>query len=125
MNMAERRAALIKIICRRGHETIPNLAREFGTSERTILRDIEVLSLTEPIYTKTGRYLGGVYIMNGYSPYKLYLKDNEINLIRKIVEEAERDGVCHLEESDIVIAKNLLTTYSKPKTQKTKERKKQ
>lgn len=36
---------------------------EFEVSERTISRDIEELSLTKPIYTKSGRYGGGVYIL--------------------------------------------------------------
>ena len=54
MGTAERRAEIMRILCRRRHETISNLAEEFGVSTRTIQRDVEVLSITEPIYTQYG-----------------------------------------------------------------------
>ena len=51
MTAVERRVALLKLICRRRFETVSNLAAEFGVSERTIRRDINVLMQTESIYT--------------------------------------------------------------------------
>ena len=44
MGIAERRAALLAVLCRRRHETVANLAAEFGVSTRTIRRDIDALS---------------------------------------------------------------------------------
>ena len=70
MGCAERRQEILKILCRRRHETVANLAFELCVSERTIRRDIETLSLSEPIYTQTGRYGGGVYI-TGNGTFKL------------------------------------------------------
>ena len=67
LKAAERRAEILKILCRRRYETISVLAAEFNDSERTIRRDIESLSLTAPLYTKTGRYEGGVYILDDYT----------------------------------------------------------
>ena len=64
---AERRSEIMKLLCRRRSETIRNLAFEFEVSERTIRRDIEILSLNEPIYTQVGRYGGGVYVEEGYA----------------------------------------------------------
>ena len=55
MGAAERRREIMRVLCRRRHETVKNLSFEFGVSERTILRDIEALSITEPIYTQCGR----------------------------------------------------------------------
>ncbi len=43
MKAAERRAEILKILCRRRYETISVLAAEFNVSERTIRRDIESL----------------------------------------------------------------------------------
>ena len=63
MNKYERQRQIIRLIRSRTYETIKNLAIDFGVSERTIGRDIEELSLVEPIYTKSGRYGGGVYIL--------------------------------------------------------------
>lgn len=58
MGTAERRTEMLRVLCRRRCDTVSNLANEFSVSERTVLRDIEVLSLTEPIYTKQGKYDG-------------------------------------------------------------------
>jgi len=63
MKSFERRIELIKVLYRREYETINNLAFEFGVSNRTIRRDIDELSRMIPIYTKPGRYGGGIYII--------------------------------------------------------------
>lgn len=84
MGTAERRHEMMKILCRRRYETIGNLASGFGVSMRTVQRDIETLSLTEPIYTKAGRYGGGVYIMDGYSVDRMYMAEEELDVLRKL-----------------------------------------
>ncbi len=63
MIASERRREIMKLLNRRRYEKIENIAFEFGVSERTVRRDIEILSLNEPIYTQPGRYGGGVYIV--------------------------------------------------------------
>lgn len=67
MGTAERRLKLMSLLCKRRHETMSNLATEFGVSVRTIQRDIDEISDMVPVYVKTGRYEGGVYMMDGYS----------------------------------------------------------
>ena len=84
MGTAERRTAILKILYKRRFETISNLATEFGVSDRTIRRDIEILSLTEPIYTKCGRHGGGIYIMEGYSMNQVFVSKEESMLLNKI-----------------------------------------
>lgn len=108
MGTAERRSAIMKILCRRRHETISNLASEFGVSERTIRRDIEVLSLTEPLYTQSGRYGGGVYIMDGYSDSYLYMTDEEANVLYKLYKLANDQQKCLLTVQELSIFKNIL-----------------
>jgi len=83
MGTAERRCEIMKVLCRRRHETIYNLACEFGVSTRTIQRDIEILSATEPIYTQSGRYCGGVYVVDGYSVDRMYMDNAEIDVLKK------------------------------------------
>ena len=56
MGTAERRYEIMKTLCRRRYETMSNLASELGVSVRTVQRDIEILSGTEPIYTQSGKY---------------------------------------------------------------------
>ena len=74
---AERRKEIMKLLCKRRHETIPNLAIELGVSARTIRRDIEELSLSEPIYTQAGRYGGGVYVLDDYYINRMYFSEEQ------------------------------------------------
>ena len=62
MRPIERRAAIFDALCIRRHDTVENLASEFGVSEKTIRRDIEELSCSYPIETVRGRYGGGVKV---------------------------------------------------------------
>lgn len=86
---AERRYQIMRILSKRRSETILNLAEEFGVSKRTILRDIEVLSLSEPIYTKCGRYGGGVYVLDDYAMNNMYMTDTELSVLHKVASFAE------------------------------------
>ena len=63
MNTFERRMRIVTVLFERKYEKVYNLAVEFDVSERTIRRDIEAISLIIPVYTKQGRYYGGVYVL--------------------------------------------------------------
>ena len=102
METAERRSEILRILCRRRHETIKNLALEFGVSERTIRRDIEVLSLTKPLDTHTGRY-GGVYVMDGYSMDRMYMKAEELAVLQKISRIAKETDFLLTEEEKRIL----------------------
>lgn len=114
MGTAERRSAILKTLCRRRHETISNLASEFGVSERTIRRDIEVLSYTEPIYTQTGRYYGGVYVVDGYSMDRMYVSGEESKVLHKLCDFAQQQGECVLSAHELSIFKTMIKNYTKP-----------
>ena len=92
MGAAERRREIMRALCRRRHETVKNLSFEFGVSERTILRDIEALSITEPIYTQCGRYDGGVYVTEGYKMDRMYMTDSELTVLNKLLRTARQRG---------------------------------
>ncbi len=115
LGTAERRNEIMRILCRRRHETISNLAAEFGVSTRTILRDIEVLSIKEPIYTQCGRYGGGVYVTDGYSMSKMYMTDEELTLLHKLFEFADKRAVCELCDEENNLLKSIISQYTKPK----------
>ncbi len=116
MGTAERRDKLLKILCQRRYETIPNLAQEIGVSPRTIQRDIEIISLTEPIYTKVGRIDGGVYIVEGFYQDRMYMNSIEIAVLKKLKEINAERGLLDKEESDILDL--IILHYTRP----TKER---
>ena len=114
MGTTERRREIMKILCRRQHETMYNLASELGVSIRTIQRDVEILSITEPIYTQMGKYTGGVYIVEGYSIDRMYMTDAELNVLRKLYISSDK-SVSLLTKDEKKILKGLISQYSKPK----------
>ena len=61
MTAFERRKEILRILRLRKFEKVDNLAFQFSVTPRTIKRDVEMLSLTESIYTQQGRYGGGIY----------------------------------------------------------------
>ncbi len=117
MGTAERRHEIMRILCRRRKETVHNLAAELNVSPRTIERDIEILSLTEPIYTKCGRYGGGVYVVDEYSMDRMYMSDSEIGVLQKLYGAVQESGaILTYEERHIL--ETIIMQYSKPKTKK-------
>ncbi|UKI51947.1 MAG: hypothetical protein L6V79_07305 [Clostridium sp.] len=65
MTAAERRQAILEVLCMRRHETRENLANEFGVSKRTIEYDVLNLMLTYPVYTVQGNG-GGIYVTDNF-----------------------------------------------------------
>lgn len=114
MGTAERRTEIMRILCRRRHETILNLAEEFGVSTRTILRDVEVLSITEPIYTQCGRY-GGVYVIDDYSMTRMYMSENELSVLHKLAKFADEKAICELSVEENILLKSIISQYTKQK----------
>lgn len=115
MGTNERRNAILKALCRRRYETIGNLAEEFDVSERTIRRDIEVLSYTEPIYTQSGRHAGGVYVVDGYHMDRMYMSDEEITLLKKIKSIARTQTLGLLLPGEEKTLERMICAYSKPR----------
>ena len=59
MTPSERRSEILRLLCKRRHETAINLATEFGVSERTIRNDLVIL----PVITRSK--LQGVDMVEG------------------------------------------------------------
>lgn len=118
METTERRIGIMRTLCRRRHETISNLAREFGVSKRTIARDIEYLSRTEPIYTQVGRYEGGIYVMDDYSMDRMYMSEDELHVLHKLLALADSEKLCLLEKEERDILCAIIAQYTKPNHRK-------
>lgn len=120
MGTAERRNAILRVLCRRRHESMQNLAAEFAVSVRTIRRDIEILSAHYPLYTQTGRYMGGVYVLGDFSMDRMYMSDEEIEVLQKLsyLTDAD-DSILTYDEKHRL--QSIISLYSKPKIQKGKK----
>lgn len=115
METAERRNKIIIALCRRKFDAIPNLAAEFGVSERTIRRDIVALSLSHPIYTQCGKTGGGVYINPEYSIDRIYMESAEIGVLQKLKRLAEMNSSL-LTQEELHILNGIVADYSKPES---------
>ena len=93
MNAAERRLKMIDIICEEHGTTTKKLSVYFGVTQRTVINDIQWLSLYYPIYVNYGRN-GGIYLTENYDRRKTYLTEEQTEVLKVIIfihEGAEAD----------------------------------
>ena len=103
----ERRKEILDVMNVRRHDTVSNLAFEFGVNEKTIRRDIETLTLDYPIYTMCGKHGGGVYIMEGRSTGRKRLSDKQAELLNSLL-----PGL-NIEEAETM--RDIIKTFAVPK----------
>lgn len=108
-NPSERRMSIIETLCERRSDSIDNLAFEFGVSRRTMRNDIEILSLSFPLYT-IPEPRGGVFVADGFSLGKRYLTTEQTDLLTRLIPT--------LSGSDADIMKSILQTFGLPKRKK-------
>ena len=119
MNAVERRERLLQILALRGRSTFRALSEELGVSERTIMRDVDVLSTYKPVSVISGKH-GGVFISDYSSFYNFSMKSYEIDLLQKIIADMETHSCCSLSKSEIQLLKDIVASYSKRNNQKGK-----
>lgn len=112
MGTAERRKEIIELLYRQRYESIGALAEKFAVSTRTIQRDVEILSLNNPIYTKTGRHGGGVYVVDECYIHRVYLSDEEVAVLNKVLSISQNKKL--LSWCEIEVLKSIIALYSKP-----------
>lgn len=86
----ERRQRIVEILNIRRSERVENLAYELGVHEKTIRRDIIVLSCSYPIDTKQGNG-GCVYVQNGFDLYERYLSKEQYDLLEQLKVTVDSD----------------------------------
>lgn len=102
----DRRQSLLDVLVERRQETVANLVHEFGVSRRTILRDVEILSGSYPIYTVQGNG-GGIRVADGYYADRRYLKSDQEDLLRELL--------AGLTPEKQKVMQGILDTFAKPK----------
>ena len=104
MSPNERRQRLIEVLCQRRQDTMANLAEEFGVNERTIRRDIEVLTLSYPLDTVCGRYGGGVKVADCYHLNRKVLSPEQAALLKKLAPS--------LQGADLAVMNTIISQFS-------------
>ncbi len=115
MTAAERRRNIMRIMFKRRYEKIEILASEFNVSERTIRRDISILSEeNNPIYTMQGRYYGGIYITEGCYNNMLYITCQEKFILQKAYNLLQKKCDSESEVQTLLDMKIIIEKYSIP-----------
>ena len=112
MRTHERRERIVQIIAMCGTVTAKELATRMQVTRRTILRDIDALSMLYPISVNYGRG-GGYYIINYKALNLPCLKTFEVELLEKIISEIDRSSVCSLTSEENQVLKDMIAVYSK------------
>ena len=102
----DRRQAILEALSDRRQESVANLMTEFNVSRNTILRDIEILSCSAPIFTVQGNG-GGIRVADGYYVGRRYLKPEQETLLASL-----SDG---LQPDEQRIMQSILDAFGMPK----------
>ena len=90
MSTDERREEMIRILLGGARTTVPKLAMQLDVSERTIYRDLLVLTVDRgyPIDTEPGR-TGGVFMHDFRHAHKHILSQIQIKALNTAIETAD------------------------------------
>lgn len=67
-----------------------------------------------PIYVKTGRYNGGVYVIDGFSFDRMYMSEDELALLKKVRSVSVSGEILSLNSQEIDSLNKIIADYSKP-----------
>jgi len=88
MNAVSRRAEIIRILRGRKKDKVKNLAAELGVNERTIRRDLLVLTVDEGYHIDTLQGNGGGVMFRGHNnPHKGILSQEQRNVLAELAQD--------------------------------------
>jgi predicted DNA-binding transcriptional regulator YafY len=112
-NATERRQLILEALSDRRQVARESLAIEFGVSERTIQRDIDILTCFAPINTIMGPG-GGFRVADGYYVGRRYLHKDQEALLRELMDGLQPDKQQTIQ--------SILTAFAMPKQMETKSK---
>ena len=98
MDAVERRQQILELLCQRRKNTMQNLAAELGVSERTIRRDVEILTRSYPLETVCGRYGGGVRVADWYHLDRQRMSPRQTALLRRVAADLRGEDLEVMEQ---------------------------
>ena len=98
VDAVERRQQILELLCQRRKDTMQNLAAELGLSERTIRRDVEILTRSYPLETVCGRYGGGVRVADWYHLDRQRMSPKQTALLRRLAADLRGEDLEVMEQ---------------------------
>ncbi len=102
----ERRQEMAEYLSDYRKTTVNHLAEYFCVTDRTIRRDLEVLSESIPLYTQKGGN-GGVFVDEHWYLGRRYFTEDQSNLLKRLMPG--------LQPEDQETLRKMLVTFEKPK----------
>ena len=107
----DRQQLILEQLSDRRSATVPELMAQFNVSRCTILRDIEILSCSYPIFTQQGGG-GGIRVADGWYLSRRYMHDDQEALLRELLPG--------LQPEQQKLMESILTSFAKPKVKETR-----
>ena len=107
----DRQQLILEQLSDRRSATVPELMAQFNVSRCTILRDIEILSCSYPIFTQQGGG-GGIRVADGWCLSRRYMHDDQEALLRELLPG--------LQPEQQKLMESILTSFAKPKVKETR-----
>lgn len=111
MDPYNRRKLLLSLLKRRRYDTLSNLAMEFNVSKKTIRRDVDILCMKEFLTIKSGRFSGGIYYVGERNVSIKTLNENQIAVLKKIIQYARQKVCCILSEKEILVLYSIFEDF--------------
>ena len=102
----ERRYMILETLSQRRCACVNNLAELYQVTEKTIRKDIQILSSSAPIYTVQGKG-GGIHVADGWYYSHQYLTERQEALLHKLSDNLIKD--------DFDVMQSILLSFAKPK----------
>ena len=110
-DMKKRKEELYRLLVANERCTLAYLANSIGISTRTVKRYLDELEQDTVLVVYTGRN-GGVSLANRAGIKHMYLKEYELEVLRRIISETEQAGQCVLDPTSIKILKSMTCFYA-------------
>lgn len=112
MLMHQRRREIAKKIYQRRCETIDNLAKEFGVSRKTVIKDINALRTIEPFYLKKGKDCASVYVLGGGYLERAYMTQEELDVLKQLYIMSIQKCECVLDINQQKTLQRIILDYT-------------
>ena len=111
METSERRLEILKYLSQAREATMPQLAKMFNVSIRTIQRDILMLETTfhVPLDIRCGKYDGGIRVIGDYTFDRAYMCEEELLVLHKVQALIQNQ----LNERENAVLSSIIKNYTK------------
>ena len=112
LDLNQRKEEVRRLLVTNEQCTLQYLADSLKVSKRTVKRYLDEIEEDTKLIFHMGRY-GGVSLADRSQVKRLYMKKHELEVLHRIISDAEKMGQCQLDLADLKVLKDMVLYYSK------------